>query len=306
MAIEISNYISMAIRSALPILICGIGLVFGSRAGIVNIGAEGFMLIGAFMGVVGSYLFSSAWIGVLVAMLSSMLISLIFAYFTVTVKADQVVVGMGINMLAIGLTTTLFRRLFGMNTEPIKIESFSPLAIPGLSDIPILGTSLFTQHAPAYLIFLCIPLASFILFRTDIGLKVRAVGEHPRACDTVGINVFKVRYGAILFSGLMAGFAGAYLTLGLLNFFVEDLMAGRGYMAVAAVVFGKYSPVGVMLAALIFGAGDALQYRLQAGGSVIPYQFLLMIPYVLTILAICGFVGENKGPAAMAQPYIKE
>ena len=146
----------------------------------------------------------------------------------------------------------------------------------------------------------------FILFKTDIGLKVRAVGEHPKAADTVGINVYAVRYGSVLVSGLFCGLAGSYVSLGLLSFFTENMVAGRGFIALAAVVFGKYNPVGALGAALLFGAGEALQFRLQASGTTIPFQFLLMVPYVLTILALAGIVGKSTGPAASGTPYVKE
>ncbi len=306
MQTEIADFISMMLRCAMPIMICGLGLVFSAKAGTVNIGAEGMMLTGSLMAVVGTHLFGNAVMGIVVAMLSSMLLSLIFAFFTVTIRADQTVMGMSINILALGFTTMLYRVLFGMNTTPVEITGLQTVALPGLSALPVLGPSLFSQNWIVYISFLLVPLTHVFLYRTRTGLSIRAVGEYPRACDTMGINVYQVRYGTILFSGLMSGLAGAYLSLGLLSFFVEDLTAGRGFMAVAAVVFGKYSPVGVMLAALVFGAGDALQYRLQVAGSGIPYQFLLMIPYVLTVVAVCGFTGKNKGPSAMGRPYVKE
>lgn len=306
---EIVNFLSADLRTATPILICGLGLVFSARSGVVNIGAEGMMLIGALMGVVGSYLSGSVWVGVLAAMLSAVLVSLVFAYFTMTVRADQTVVGTAINTLGLGLTTTLSRVIFGLNTAPPQIDAFSPVVIPGLSRIPILGPVLFSQSIPVYIILLAVPVAWFVMYKTDLGLRIRAVGENPKACDTVGIPVVRTRYGAILFSGLMAGFGGAFLSLGSLSFFAENMVAGRGFMAVAAVVFGRFSPLGVLGAALVFGAGDAVMFRLQAAGTEIPHNLLLMIPYVLTILALCGVVGgkqRSAGPAAAGKPYVKE
>ncbi|MEI7884472.1 MAG: ABC transporter permease [Clostridia bacterium] len=302
----ISNFLAADIRTATAIMIAGLGLVFSEKSGVVNIGAEGMMLTGALMGVVGSWQTGSVWGGVLIAALSGAVIALVFAYLTITVKADQVVVGTAINILGLGLTTTLSRVLFGLNTAPPKISSFSPIEIPILSKIPVLGQSLFHQPFPVYAALVIVPIAYFVMFKTDLGLKIRAVGEHPKACDTVGINVYKIRYGTVIYSGLLCGFAGSFVSLGLLSFFTENMVAGRGFMALAAVVFGNYNPFGVMGASLLFGAGEALQYRLQAAGTNIPFQFLLMVPYVLTILALAGFIGKSQKPTAGGVPYSKE
>lgn len=302
----ITNFLASDFRTATPILLAAIGLVYGQRSGIVNIGAEGMMLTGSLAAVVGSYWFGNAWAGAALAMFSSLLVSLIFAYLTITIRADQVVVGTAINIFGLGITTSFARVVFGVNTAPPKIDAFEPIAIPVLSKIPLLGEVLFQQNALVYVALLLVPISHFVLFKTDIGLKVRAVGEHPKAADTVGINVYNIRYGSVLFSGLLSGLAGAYVSLGLLSFFTENMVAGRGFIALAAVVFGKYSPAGALGASLLFGAGEALQYRLQASGTTVPFQFLLMVPYVLTILALCGFVGRSQAPAASGQPYAKE
>ena len=306
MLVELTNFFSSDIRTATSIMICALGLVFSSKAGIVNIGAEGMMLVGAFMGAFGSYVTGNVWLGVGIAMLSAMLVALIFGIFTITLRADQTVVGTAINTLALGLTSTFSRLLFGVNAAPPKIDSFSPIAVPVLSRIPLLGTTLFTQPAMVYLLYLAVPLCYFVMYKTNLGLKIRAVGENPLACDTLGLNVYRIRYGAVLFSGLMAGFGGAFSSLGLLSFFTEGMIAGRGFMAVAAVVFGKYNPLGVAGASLLFGAGEALQYRLQAANTQIPFQFLIMLPYLLTVLVLCGFAGRPKEPKALGEPYQTE
>ncbi len=302
----IVSFLESDIRTATPILICALGLVFSAKSGVVNIGAEGMMLTGALLGVVGSYFTGSVWGGLGLAMLGGLALAAVFAYLTITVRADQTVVGTAINTLGLGLTTTLFRVIFGMNTSPPKIDSFKAMPIPLLSKIPIIGPALFNQSLPFYIVLLLVPLAGFVMFKTNLGLTIRGVGENPKVCSTVGIPVLRVRWGTVLFSGLLAGFAGCFLSLGTLSFFTEDMVAGRGFMAVAAVVFGNYKPLGVLGAALLFGAGDAIMYRLQATGTAIPYQFLLMLPYVLTILALCGFVGKSQVPAASGQPYSKE
>lgn len=300
------SFLSSVIMLATPTLLAALGIVFSERAGIVNIGTEGMMLVGALAGVIGSYLTGSVWLGVLIAMLVSMLFSAIFALFTVIVKADQTVIGTGLNILASGLTITVNRAMFGASTSPPRIDSFDKFAIPFLSKIPILGDVLFRQPFPVYIAFALVPLAWFVMFRTNMGLKLRAVGEHPRACDTVGINVARTRFMSVLFSGLMAGLAGSFVSMGQMSFFTEGMIAGGGFMALAAVVFGNYTPVGVMGASLVFGASNALMYQLQALNTGIPYQFLLMLPYLITILALCGLIRRSNKPASSAIPYVKE
>lgn len=302
----IINFLRTDLRTATPILLAAIGLVFMERSGVVNIGVEGMMLVGTLFAVVGSFYFGNAWLGAITAMLATGLMGLLFAFLVVTVRANQVVVGIAINILGLGLTTSLARIVFGVNLAPPKIDTFKTVSIPFLSDIPILGPILFNQMLLVYFALLLVPITHYILFKTTIGLKIRAVGEHPKAADTVGINVFKVRYASIIGGSLLAGLAGAYLSLGLLSFFSEGMVAGRGFIALAAVIFGKWTPFGTLGAALLFGLGDAIQIRMQAMGSTVPYQFLLMLPYLLTVVALAGFVGKSSPPAASGLPYTKE
>lgn len=302
----ITSFLSSDIRTAAPILIAALGIVFSERAGIVNIGTEGLMLIGSLVCVAGSYFTGSVFFGTIIGMIITMLFALVFGYFTITIKADQTVVGTAINIFAGGFTIALNRVLFGLNTSIPKIDVFDEIKIPILGDIPVIGEALFNHSMPVYLAFLAVPVAWFVLQKTNIGLKIRAVGENPKACDTVGINVYKTRYMTVLYSGLMAGLAGAFVSMGQLSFFSEGMVAGRGFMALAAVVFGNYTPVGVMIASLVFGAGEALQYRLQALSTGIPYQFLVMLPYVITVVAICLLIRKSNKPASSAVPYVKE
>lgn len=302
----ITSFLASDIRMATPIMLAALGIVFSERAGIVNIGTEGMMLIGALAGVVGSYYTGSVWLGALVAIIITVLFSAIFAFFTVTIKADQTVIGTGMNILAAGLTITVNRAIFGASTSPPKIAVFNTVPIPILSDIPILGKALFSQPIPVYLAFLIVPIAWFVMFRTNIGLKLRSVGENPRACDTVGINVAKIRWCSILYSGIMAGFAGAYVSMGQMSFFTEGIIAGGGFMALAAVVFGNYTPIGVMISALVFGASSALQYSLQVLNTGIPDQVMGTLPYIITIIALCMVIRKSNKPASSAIPYIKE
>ena len=300
------SFLSSMIMLSTPTLIASLGIVFSERAGIVNIGTEGMMLMGALAGVIGSLLTGSVWLGALIAMLVAMLFAAIFGYFTVIVKADQTVIGTGMNILASGLTITVNRAFFGASTSPPKIDVFGKAPIPLLSDIAVLGQVLFNQPLPVYIAFLLVPVAWFVMFRTNTGLKLRAVGENPRACDTVGINVVRTRFMSILYSGIMAGFAGAFVSMGQMSFFTENMIAGGGFMALAAVVFGNYTPVGVMGAALVFGASNALKFLLQALDTGIPSQFLVMLPYIITILALCGLIRRSNKPASSAIPYVKE
>ena len=302
----LESFLSSVLMLSTPTLIAGLGIVFSERAGIVNIGTEGVMLVGALAGVIGSMLTGSVWLGCLFAMLVSLAFAAIFAVFTVIVKADQTVIGTGMNILASGLTITVNRAVFGASTSPPKIDAFVKAPIPLLSQIPVLGTVFFNQPVPVYIAFLLVPVAWFVLFRTNIGLKVRAVGEHPRACDTVGINVSRTRFLSVLYSGMMGGFAGAFVSMGQMTFFTENMIAGGGFMALAAVVFGNYTPFGVMGAALVFGVSNALKFQLQALNTGIPSQFLVMLPYLITILALCGLIGRSNKPAASAVPYVKE
>lgn len=303
---EVANFIATSVRLAAPTLLAGLGLVFSERAGIVNIGTEGLMLIGALAGVMGSLYTGNVWLGTLIAILITVLFAAVFAFFTVIIKADQTVIGTGLNLLASGLTITINRAVFGANTSPPKIDTFKTISLPVLSDIPYLGKMFFQHKIPIYLAFLLVPLAQFMMFRSNTGLKVRSVGENPKACDTVGINVTKARFLAILYSGVMAGFAGAFVSMGQLSFFTEGMIAGGGFIALAAVVFGNYTPVGVMLASLVFGASNSLMYRLQTLATGVPSQFPLMIPYIITIVSLCFVSRKSNKPAGSAIPYIKE
>lgn len=302
----LTQFLTSAILMATPTLLAALGIVFSERAGIVNIGTEGMMLVGALAGVLGSLWTGSVWLGALFAMAVTVVFAAIFAFFTVTIKADQTIIGTGMNILAAGLTTTVRRAVFGASSSPPTIDIFRPVEIPLLSSIPVIGPAFFSQPLPVYLAFLFVPLAHFVMFKTNIGLKLRSVGENPRSCDTVGINVARTRFLAILYSGALAGFAGSFVSMGQLSFFTEGMIAGGGFIALAAVVFGNYTPRGVMMAALIFGLSKATETQLMAMGTGIPSQFPTMLPYAITIIAICVMVRKSNKPASSAIPYVKE
>ncbi len=302
----ITSFLSADIRTAMPILIAALGLVYSERAGVVNIGAEGIMLIGALASFTGSYYTGNAWAGMAIAAFVGLLIGIAFAFLVVTVKANQTVVGAALNIFGSGLSITLNRVIFGISGTPHAVDVFNNVPIPLLSKIPVLGDILFNHNIWVYITVAGLFVANYVLFKTELGLRIRAVGENPKACDTLGISVPRIRYGTILFSTAMCGLAGGYMSIAQLNFFIEGMVSGRGYIALAAVVFGKWNPKGVLMAVLVFGAGEALQSKLAAMQTGIPMQFTQMIPYVLTILALIGLVGKSQGPAASGKPYIKE
>ncbi|MGE5481300.1 MAG: ABC transporter permease [Bacteroidota bacterium] len=303
---QLVNFIAVSLRCATPILFAALGVLFMARAGIVNMGAEGMMLVGAFAAVTGSFYTGSAWLGLLIAATAAAAIGAVFAYVTVSLRGNQMVTGAAINILAAGLTSTFNRVIFGINTTPPKIAVFQPFAVPLFSKLPVAGPLLFNLSPLVYLCLLAVPVAHFLLYRTDWGLAVRATGEHPRAVESVGIDIFRVRYATTIGGAALAGVGGGFLSLGMLSFFAENMVAGRGYIALAAVIFGKYTPGGTLGAALLFGAGNSLQFLLQASGSKIPQDFFLMVPYVLTLAALCGFVGRATAPAQLGRPYAKE
>lgn len=294
-----------AVRTAVPLLLAAVGEVFAERSGVLNIGIEGMMLFGAFAGFGGAFFAQNAWAGVLTSMAAGMLMAIAFAYVTVTLGADQITAGIALNILGLGLSAFLFRVAFGIEGLPPTAPSFGSAHIPGLSTLPILGPVLFQHNPLVYLTVVLTVAAHIVLFHTTFGLRVRAAGEVPAAVDAAGVNIQKVRYAAVLIGGATAGLAGAFLSLGYLNVFSEDMVAGRGFIALAVVIFGNWTPGGAVGASVLFGLAEAVQLRLQALGFHLPYQLLLMIPYVLTVLVMVGVVRRSTPPAALALPYMR-
>ncbi|MEA4970628.1 MAG: ABC transporter permease [Candidatus Pelethousia sp.] len=300
---SLGTYMNTDIRLASPILLAGLGLLIINRSGLLNIGAEGIMLISTLMAVAGSYYSGSVWVGLLAAMVSGMALGLIFAFLTVTLKANQVVVGAAINVLGSGLSATLFRIIFGVSASVPLIDVFAEWKIPILSKIPVMGTAFFSHMPIVYIAFLMAPLLSFFLFRTQAGLNLRSVGENPKAADTLGINVYRTQYMAAIIGSMIVAMGGSVMSTGLTKFFSEEMVSGRGYIALAAVVFGRYKPSGVMAAAMIFMAGSVLSNILQVSAINIPFHFLIMLPYLLTIAVLAAFAGNSVAPASLGKPY---
>ncbi len=299
----IVTVLTAAIPIAMPVLYAALGEAVAERAGVLNIGIEGMMLIGSWAAVLGAVYTGSLLAGVIIGMLAGGVFGILLAFFYVTRGTDQIVTGILANILALGLTSFIYHRLFAQNQPALSPLPIVP--IPLLASIPGVGQVLFQHNLFVYAGFLLVPLIHLLINRTWFGLNVRAVGEHPRAADTAGISVYTVRYAATIFVGVMAALGGATLALADLNGFSENATAGRGFIALAVVALGKWNAVGVLLGAFVFGIADALQLRLQAMGLGVPHEFLLMLPYVLTILVLVGFVGGARYPAATGVPYRK-
>jgi ABC-type uncharacterized transport system permease subunit len=261
------------------------------------------MLGGALAGAAGAAYFSSPWAGVAIALLAGAMMGLLFAFLTVTSLADQVVVGTALNLAASGATTVLGRGALGASTELARVHAFAGAPIPLLSSIPVLGPALFTQTPMVYLAIVLVPVCAFVLWHTSFGLTLRATGEHPLAVEAAGLDVIRTRYACAVLDGMLASLAGAFLSLSVIGMFTNDMVAGRGFIAIAAVVFGRWTITGALAASLLFGAADAFQVRLQVAGVHVPYQFLLMVPYILTLITYAGFVGRAEQPAATGVPY---
>jgi simple sugar transport system permease protein len=294
-----------AIRSATPILFAAIGEIYTERSGVYNIGLEGLMLCGALAGFMASFYTQNAWLGVLVGALAGGAVSLLHAYACVSLYVDQIVSGLAINMFSLGLTSYVFKMFAGKGTLPPKIAGLENLKIPVLSKIPVLGEILFSHNVLVYLAFLLVPLTWWILFKTTPGLHLRATGENPETAETAGLSVRKIRFLSVFVGGVFAGVGGAYMSLGQLNVFTENMIGGRGFIALAAVIFGKWKPLGAMAGTLLFGVADAAQLRLQALGFRIPNEFFLMLPYILTMVVLAKIVGRTSPPEALGVPYKK-
>jgi simple sugar transport system permease protein len=288
------------------LLLAALGETVVERAGVINIGLEGVLLVGAFAGMVGCYFTGSPLMGMLFGAISGLLLTLLFASLTIGFNANQIVVGISLNLLAVGLTGVLYRGIFGVTGQALTVTTFTPFPLPLLSSIPFLGPSLFQHTLLVYIAVLLVPLFGFFLFYTRGGLQLQAVGQHPQAAETLGISVRWVQSSTLAVAGVLGGIAGSYLSLAYANTFIENMSAGRGFIALAIVIFGRQNPFGVLVGSLLFGAAIALQFHLQALGLAIPYQFMLMLPYLLTLLALIFASAKIAAPATLGQSYREE
>ncbi len=293
-----------AVALAVPLVFGALGGVLGERAGVVNIAIEAQLLFGAFAAAVTGSMTGNPWAGVVAAAVAGLLVASVLGLFAIGYFVDQIIVGVVLNVLVIGLTNFLFRQVLTPNADTLNSpERLSVVPIPLLGQIPLVGPVLFRQTPLVYLLYAIVALVAFALYRTRWGLRVRAVGEHPKAADTVGIKVNRTRWRTVLLAGAVAGLGGAYFSLVAVSGFNREMTGGAGFIALAAVIFGKWDPIRAALAALLFGFASNLQGVLSVIGSPVPSQFMLMLPYIVTIFAVAGLVGRSRPPAADGIAY---
>jgi simple sugar transport system permease protein len=302
---SLTGMLQATLVRAIPIALGGLSGVLCERVAVINIGIEGMLLSGAFTGaVVGSLLGNI--VGVIAAIAVGGLFGLLLAVLAVTQRVDQIIAGVAINVFMLGLTSYVSSQVLSKYRFLNNAQVFRPIEIPGLSSIPVIGPVVFQQNIFVYGALILVIIATYYLFHTRSGLRARAVGEHPEAADTLGINVYRVRYINVILGGMVAGFGGAWFTLGSVGRFDENMTGGRGFIGLAAMIFGRWHPVGALMAALVFGFADSLQQKLAILQTPIPSEFLAMAPYIATIVLVAGLIGRARAPAADGKPYVKD
>jgi general nucleoside transport system permease protein len=307
--------IAATLRYATPLTFAAIGGMFSERSGVVNIGLEGMMLMGAYFGAYGADITNSWVSGIFIGVLSGALLALVHAIFSITLRADQIVSGTAVNFLALGITGYLYNQHYGNNGTPNNLPAIPDVNLKFLSHIPPSGLGDFLYNSigqlnlMVWLSLLLLPISYVVMFKTPTGLRIRSVGEHPRAADTLGISVYATRYASVTLSGALAALGGVFLSIGFVNSFTENMTAGRGFIALAALIFGGWRPFGAFAAALLFGFSSALAARLpdlSASSSAAWPVLFQTLPYVLTLVAVAGVIGRSIPPAAVGRPYVKQ
>ena len=302
---SLTGMLEATVVRAVPIALGGLVGVLSERVAVVNIGIEGMLLSGAFTGaIVGSLL--GGWIGLIAAIAVGGVMGFVLGALVITYRVDQIIAGVAINLFALGLTSYVTSQVLTVHHELNEAPIFDGIDIPLLSNIPIIGRVFFQQNLFVYGAAVIIAVATYYLFHTRWGLRARAVGEHPEAADTLGLNVYRIRYINVTIGGMVAGFAGAWFTLGSVGRFDINMTNGRGFIGLAAMIFGRWHPVGALMAALVFGFADALQQKLAILQTPIPSEFLAMAPYIATIVLVAGLIGRARAPAADGKPYVKD
>lgn len=297
--------LASTLRMATPLIFAGLGGVFSEKSGVVNIGLDGMMTIGAFFAVFGSYVTGSPVVGILFAAIAGGLLALIHAFLSIHLRADQVISGTAMNLFATAFASFLIFKIFKKGGQTDIVTGLSYNVPAAVKSIPVVGQFIAGLNWFVILAILFVFITEFILFKTALGLRIRAVGEHPSAADTLGISVYKIRYLCVILSGVLAGIGGAALSLGMTPVYKEGMVSGRGFIALAAMIFGNWKPKGTMWACLLFAFGNALEINAQSLSLNIPSEIYSMIPYILTMLALAGFVGKTTAPLADGQPYEK-
>ena len=297
-------FIGSTLRLAIPLLLAATGELVSERAGVLNMSVEGMMLTGAFAGALGAWGTGSPMLGLAIGVLAVIPVALLQAWLSNTLHANQIVTGIGINILVLGATTTAYRAILGSRsrTEIPGLEKWSP---PLLGDIPIFGDAIFNQTWLLYAALVLVAATAWVMRNTALGLAVHAAGAEPRAVDKSGLSVTRIRYGAVLFTGVMSALAGCFLSIGDIHTFTEGMTSGAGYLALAAVIFGNWKVGRTVLACLFFGAATALQFQLPAMGVNVPNAVLIMLPYLLALVAVAGVMGRQHAPAGLTQPYVR-
>lgn len=305
-SLNLVGLFNTTLSKAVPITLGALSGILCERSGVVNIAIEGMMLSGAMVSALVGSLTQSAWLGLFAAVLTGALLAYVHGIFSIKYKTNQIISGTVINIFATGLTSYISAKFMQVYPALNNPPTFGAIAIPLLADIPVIGEIFFVNNLFVFAMFIFIIILQIALFQTRWGLRVRAVGEHPKAADTLGIDVFKTRYTSVILGGMMAGFAGAYFTLGSAGRFDEVMTAGRGFIGLAAMIFGNWIPTGGFAAGLLFGFADGLASRMAILGIAIPSQFLLMLPYIATMIVLAGVIGKGHVPAADGIPYEKE
>ncbi len=301
-AAALSSFLVSAVGLAVPLALAALGETVSQRAGVINIGLEGSVIWGALGGALGS-LAGGGYAGLLAGALAGGAAALVFAVFAVRLNTDQIITGTAVTIGSLGFTGALYQSRFGVTGVALELETLPAWDLPLLSRVPVVGPALFDQAVTAYLAYVMVPLLAWFLFRTRWGLALRAVGESPEAAHAAGVPVVRTRMLAAVFAGLMAGLAGAHLSLAHTGTFTENMSAGKGFIAIAVVVLGRWRPAGVLAAALFFGGAEALQFALQAFDADLPYPLFLALPYVLSLAALAGWFGRSRAPEGLALPW---
>ena len=304
--LNLAGMLSSAVLLAVPITLGAFSGILAERSGIINISIEGMMLMASMAAAITGSVTKNPWIGLLGGILSSVLLALILGVLSIKYKVNQTISGTVINIFSAGLTAFISQKFLQHTQTLNNPKMFTRVPLPGLADIPLVGPILFNQNIFVYLMFIILIVLQLALFQTRWGLRLRAVGEHPKAADTLGINVIRTRYMGVILSGVVAGIAGAFFTLGSVGRFDEGMTAGKGFIGLAAMIFGNWMPTGALGASLLFGFADAIGSKLSLLGSSIPPQFMAMAPYLITMIVLAGFIGKGQAPAAEGEPYEKE